>query len=632
MWNENLEDIIVVKRSGQRVDFNASKIAIAIKKGFEAVYDNPSSEDVFKVFESVLTYINDVYKDRRTINVEDIQDIIENALKKQNYIAVYNAYHNYREKRQASRKVFSEKQQHKFIRAMEKLNDEEGKLLDNSTPQDTLIKFGGIISSEYVKAYTLDSKTLRALEEGLIYIDNLDNFSLGYINKLNLKIVPDLKDKCLTEFIKKIESSLIEVKDEVLISSLDLILEDYFLESYKNFLENYIEKYLSFSGLIDFVSLKRYSDVIRKTDSTHVIKQSLLDISSNDVLMKIANKALDDAYKELELCISFFIKRILAIKSKNAKLTINLSTSLSTIPSIIKRNILENIKSGDYNEKIHIMFDIKKGINYISDLSSLIVQGKNISINRENICTFEDGITIKAGINGENSGIGRMVDARISLNMARIALKCTNKDINDFYDKLDNALELVKNAIILEFETLGNKNRENYEVLFRGNILGDERLEPNQKIRKIIKTGTLNIGLIGLYECASLIDKNKDNRFKTILRILKHIDKKVKSYREEYKLNFVLYEPSDKTSLSKLIEYDKSIYNIVKGVTDKDAYSNIYEYFDEKELQAIQEYLQGGFIINIKMPPKVDSNFIQEKIKMFSENNLHHISFKRSSS
>ena len=30
MWNEVLEDLIVVKRSGQRVDFNASKIAIAI--------------------------------------------------------------------------------------------------------------------------------------------------------------------------------------------------------------------------------------------------------------------------------------------------------------------------------------------------------------------------------------------------------------------------------------------------------------------------------------------------------------------------------------------------------------------------------------------------------------------------
>ena len=59
MWNEVLEDLIVVKRSGQRVDFNASKIAIAIKKSYESVYENVNEKDVYKVFEKVLTYIND---------------------------------------------------------------------------------------------------------------------------------------------------------------------------------------------------------------------------------------------------------------------------------------------------------------------------------------------------------------------------------------------------------------------------------------------------------------------------------------------------------------------------------------------------------------------------------------------
>ena len=65
MWNEVLEDLIVVKRSGQRVDFNASKIAIAIKKSYESVYENVNEKDVYKVFEKVLTYINENYKERK---------------------------------------------------------------------------------------------------------------------------------------------------------------------------------------------------------------------------------------------------------------------------------------------------------------------------------------------------------------------------------------------------------------------------------------------------------------------------------------------------------------------------------------------------------------------------------------
>ena len=35
-----LDDIVVVKRSGQRVNFNPTKVAIAIKKGFDSVYEN----------------------------------------------------------------------------------------------------------------------------------------------------------------------------------------------------------------------------------------------------------------------------------------------------------------------------------------------------------------------------------------------------------------------------------------------------------------------------------------------------------------------------------------------------------------------------------------------------------------
>ena len=102
MWNEVLENLVVVKRSGQRVEFNASKIAIAIKKAFESVYDSPDEREIYSVFESVLKYINGNYKDRKTINVEDIQDIIENMLKEMQFDNVFLAFKDYRQKRAAS--------------------------------------------------------------------------------------------------------------------------------------------------------------------------------------------------------------------------------------------------------------------------------------------------------------------------------------------------------------------------------------------------------------------------------------------------------------------------------------------------------------------------------------------------
>ena len=40
MKSSIIDELTVVKRSGQRVPFNGSKIALAIKKGFDSVYPN----------------------------------------------------------------------------------------------------------------------------------------------------------------------------------------------------------------------------------------------------------------------------------------------------------------------------------------------------------------------------------------------------------------------------------------------------------------------------------------------------------------------------------------------------------------------------------------------------------------
>ena len=53
---ENLEksiDIVVVKRDGKRVNFNGSKIALAIKKGFDSVYTE--GEETQKYIEKIST-------------------------------------------------------------------------------------------------------------------------------------------------------------------------------------------------------------------------------------------------------------------------------------------------------------------------------------------------------------------------------------------------------------------------------------------------------------------------------------------------------------------------------------------------------------------------------------------------
>ena len=103
MERDFFNDIIVVKRSGQRVNFNPTKVAIAVKKGFDSVYEEYDEKLVNQVKEKVLDYIEKNYKDRKTIGVEDIQDVIEKVLEK-DYKEVYESYKGYRDRRTASRR------------------------------------------------------------------------------------------------------------------------------------------------------------------------------------------------------------------------------------------------------------------------------------------------------------------------------------------------------------------------------------------------------------------------------------------------------------------------------------------------------------------------------------------------
>ena len=64
--------IKVVKRDGKKVDFDASKIAIAIKKGFDSVTDENDEliydgKDANKVFNGVMNRINKEYKNEEKI-------------------------------------------------------------------------------------------------------------------------------------------------------------------------------------------------------------------------------------------------------------------------------------------------------------------------------------------------------------------------------------------------------------------------------------------------------------------------------------------------------------------------------------------------------------------------------------
>jgi len=612
MDNNLFNDLVVVKRSGQRVSFNESKIGLAIKYAFNDVGNIYNEKEINKVYQEVLNYIKENYKDRKTINIEDIQDIIELTLENKNYLDVKEAFNYYRTKRNESRKAFSTKKEHKFVRIVEKINTSFD--FSKINPEEALYDFGKTISEEYTKSFVIDNKYLKAFEEGKIYIHDIPYYNLGYLSNTNLILEKQFKDEfSYTKLISELLNVKKEVNGEIGIGDIDTLLKKYLLKIYKEkFIKN-IENYFKLYGFSEFINIKKITDLINK--QTEIVNDInyLSDYFINEQVKRIIMFAKSDSEKETKDDFTKIIKELLTnlndnYLSNNSKYSLSLGLDNTKDGIFIRNIVLENLKEMEYLKNVSIIYKVDKDIP--EDVIELINDNKNISISNNNFSLNKNG-NISYFSKGErvfdyddNSSLGKMVVCKTSINMARLGLKY--KKLNDdFYKELDEALELAKNQDLLIFELLGDKKIDNYKVLFKENILDDEKLESGQKIRKVIKNGTLNINLIGLMECALVIDK--DNPYKIVEKILKYLNNKINSYVEDTKLNFTLTSINYKYASLHFIEIDKALYGIINKITNKPMYDELSIATKEKDLSSIskyQKYLIGGnkcVVNNIKL-------------------------------
>ncbi len=643
-----IDDLIVVKRSGQRVNFNSTKIAIAIKNAFDQVMPINSEKKVNKVYEDVVRFIALNYADRKTINVEDIQDIIENVLKENNFKIVYEAFRDYRDRRAASRKAFGIKQQHKFTKAIERIiNDNKDSKYIDCNPSDILLNFGKTISCEYTKTYVLDNKLVRAHEEGSIYIQNLDYFNLGKLSSTHLNCANVIYDSFPNGFIKMVTDAKSEIDGEIGINSLDCLLKPLVISKFTTKFKSLLEKYLSIVYFKDYVNIDKINEIIDRENSVNVDFEKFRAFILNERVKDIFDLAYEDATLYIRNFLEKSIEDILISLNNNHQENKKYSISIGNCNSyecLLVNNIyLDKLEEFDALNNVTTIFKIHKDTDseLLNKVSELIIKRKNVSFafieasynknDLESVEYFSDGKRIFENPIYETIGsTGRMITSSISINMGRLGLKYQNKDIKEFYENFDELLELTKNGLINIFEIIGDKTKKNYRVIFNNNIIDDDKLDVDQKIRKVIKKGVLNLELAGLQECVLSLEENPNKQKELLKEIITYASSKCKRFTEEAKLNFILSETSKHRPLRKLIELDKAIYGIQKNITDKDSYGRTEKMFDLKkdladDFKYIGEYQKiftGGNFIKVELNKNAKPKNIIEIVNAAIENDI----------
>ena len=647
----------VVKRNGKKVDFDGAKIAVAIKKGFDSlILDDEttkySEKDIQKVYQNVVKTIEKKYKDQDKIKIEEIQDLIEESLKKYGYDDVYKSFSEYRERRNASRELFAdEKKMHKFLKSLEGLglksaSEEDAKRenanIDGNSAMGTMLQYGSTVSKEFAKSYLMKKRYADAHDNGDIHIHDMDFLPMGTttcmqidLNKLfkngfstghgHLREPKDIMSYSALAAIA-IQSNQNDQHGGQSIPAFDYYMAPGVLKTFRRQFKQAVYELLDFTDFINFINMDKIEKEIDKLNTIS------FDISifenfykESEEVKKIFTKAYDVALSKTDRqtyqAMEAFIHNLNTMHSRaGAQVpfsSINFGTDTSPEGRMVIRNYLLSVDAGLGKNETPIfpisIFKLKEGVNYNPedpnyDLFKLSckVSAKRLfpnfsfldsSFNKPfykegdfatEVCYMGCRTRVMANVVDPNKAItpGRGNLSFTSINLPRLGIKhgiVSNEktDMKGFYQELGELMDMVKDQLLERFEIQCNKRSYNFPFLLEQGVWMDsEKLKPTDRLRKVLKHGTLSIGFIGLAECLkALIGEHhgeSDKAEKLGLEIIGFMRKKCDEYAEEYKLNFTcLATPAEGLS-GRFVGIDKAIYGKIKGVTDRDYYTNSF--------------------------------------------------------
>lgn len=633
---EELSDIVVIKRDGKRVKFDSTKIAVAIKKGFDAVDSEYTLNDINKVFHDVIDVIK--YGKFDKIKIEQIQDIIEEIMNQNGYMDIAKAYAEYREKRAQSRELFfDEKKKHKFLKALENIgldskNGTAGEYNFDSI-NNRLIEYGEIVSEKFATAYIMKKKFSELHENGDIYIKNIKYYPFGTTENCQINLEKLFQNgfstkRCSMRAPQSVVSysmlALVAITNnqmdqfgEQSIPAFDYYMAPGVLKTFKKEFKQTVYDILDYTDFDKFIALNGIEREIEKITSIDFDISIFYKFTRESEQLKrmfriVYEKAMKKTNKQVYQSMEGFVHDLNSICSE-CLTTINIGTDTSAEGRIISYNLLRTISEGlGENRRAispKVVFKVKKGINLDkNDINydlflqacEVVKVADNISfsfldsdINTENykigdfnteVAYFENGTRIIDNFVDDDRRIssGRGVIASTVLNLPRIALKCDGS-FENFMDELEKKLDIVKDQLIESYEIQSNKKVKSFPFLMKEHVwIDSERFEDeNMKIKKALKHGLLQISFTGLNE--ALIVLNGKSHAESIksqelgMEIVRFIANKSNEYVNKYNLNFVVSGNENDEISQSFVEIDRVLFGKIKNVTDKDRYTNSFE-------------------------------------------------------
>ena len=180
-----------------------------------------------------------------------------------------------------------------------------------------------------------------------------------------------------------------------------------------------------------------------------------------------------------------------------------------------------------------------------------------------------------------------------SINLPRLAIE-SKGEIVIFFDLLRKMLNKTMMQLLDRYEIQASRVARNFPFLMgEGVWMDSDKLSPDDEVREVLKHGTLSIGFCGLAEClVALIGEHhgeSQNAQKLGLKIVSYIRDYCDRKSQELGMNVTCLATPAESLAGRLLRADKAKYGVIKGVTDREYYTNSFHVPVYYNLPAMQK-------------------------------------------
>ena len=614
----------VIKRDGRVVDYDGTKIIMAMKKANDEVHlHDQITDQKMKDIERLISEMA-----RSQIQVEEIQDLIEHSLVQEQKYELAKKYIIYRYKHALMRKANTTDES-----ILSLIRNDNKELAEENSNKNTLLAstqrdyIAGEVSRDLTKRVLLPDKIVKAHESGAIHFHDADYFLQPIFNCCLINI-GDMLDHGTVINGKLIETPksfrvACTVTTQIIASvasnqyggqSVDLIHLGKYLrysrEKFRQKAEKEQDESYSEEQIEQIVSVWTKEELQAGVQTMQYQINTLMTTNGQSpfVTLFLHIDEQDPYIEENALIIEeVFRQRYQGIKNEKG---VYVTPAFPKLVYVLDEH--NCLKGGAYDYLTRLAAKCSAKRMYPDYISAKKMR-ENYEGNVFSCMGCRSFLSPWKDENGNYKFEGRFNQGVVSLNLPQIAL-IAKGDEQTFWKLLDERLQLCFEALMCRHHALLGVKSDTSPIHWQYGAIA--RLQKGETIDKLLQNGysTLSLGYIGVYEttilmrqCSHTTPKGREFACQMMHRLRDAADQ----WKQETKLGFALYGTPAESLCYRFARIDRKRFGDIKDVTDKGYYTNSYHVDVREKIDAFakltfesafQNLSSGGAISLVEIP------------------------------